>query len=115
VPSSVMKYPATRYIDLKSALKDLEPFIRKPEQLQTGRPFAQFGNMRPREMLANWLLCATIEAIDHRQLIFHGCSHPIGGDGVIEDVATSQTWPTEHVYVSQYSTGADAMMRGNPQ
>jgi hypothetical protein len=62
--------------------------------------------MRPREMLANWLLCATFEAIEGRELMFY--SDSIGGDGIIRDEATGETWPTEHVYVSQYSTGADA-------
>ena len=62
--------------------------------------------MRPREVLANWLLCATSEKIDGRNLFF--CSDPIGGDGIIHDEATGETWPTEHVYVSQHNTGPDA-------
>ena len=62
--------------------------------------------MRPREILANWLLCATLEAIEGRKLMFY--SDPVGGVEIIRDEATEQTWPTEHVYVSQYSTGPDA-------
>jgi hypothetical protein len=57
-------------------------------------------------MLANWLLCATFEMIEGRELMFY--SDPIGGDGLIRDEATEQTWQTEHVYVSQQSSGPDA-------
>jgi hypothetical protein len=62
--------------------------------------------MRPREMLANWLLCATFQQIEGRQLLFY--SDPVGGDGIIRDEATGETWQTEHVYVSQHSKGPDA-------
>jgi hypothetical protein len=101
-----MKYPATRFKNLKVALKEIEPMVRDPRHLQTGKPLEKFGDMRPREMLANWLLCATFEAIEKRELMFY--SDPIGGDGIIRDEATGDTWQTEHVYVSQHSTGPDA-------
>jgi hypothetical protein len=52
-----MKYPAARFKSLAMALKELEPFIRNGEHLQTGKPFEKFGGMRSREILANWLLC----------------------------------------------------------
>ena len=57
-------------------------------------------------ILANWLLCATFETIENRKLMFY--SDPVGGDGVIRDEATGRTWQTEHVYVSQHSTGPNA-------
>lgn len=57
--------------------------------------------MRSREMLANWLLCATINAIDGRQLTFY--SDPTGSDEIIRNEATGYTWPTEHVYVPKLS------------
>jgi hypothetical protein len=101
-----MKYPVTRFKDLKVALKEIEALVRDPRHLQTGRPFEKFGGMRPREMLANWLLCATFEAVEGRQLVFY--SDPIGGDGLIPEESTEKTWQTEHVYVSRHSGGAGA-------
>ena len=101
-----MKYPVTRFKNLEVALKEIEPMVRDPRHLQTGKPLEKFGDMRPREMLANWLLCATFEAIEKRELMFY--SDPIGGDGIIRDEATGDTWQTEHIYVSQHSTGPDA-------
>jgi hypothetical protein len=101
-----MKYSVTRFENLKVALKEIEPMVRDPRHLQTGKPLVKFGDMRPREMLANWLLCATFETIEKRELIFY--SDPIGGDGIIRDEATGHTWQTEHVYVSRRSAGTDA-------
>ena len=90
-----MKYPVTRFKNLAIALKELEPFIRNGEHLQTGKPFEKFSGMRPREILANWLLCVAINSTDSRELTF--CSDPVGGDGIICDIATGETWPAEHV------------------
>ena len=101
-----MKYEVTRFKSLPVALKEIEPLVRDPRHLQTGKPFEKFGGMRPREMLANWLLCATFQQIEGRELMFY--SDPVGGDGIIRDEATGDTWQTEHVYVSQHSTGPDA-------
>jgi hypothetical protein len=92
-----MKYPVTRFKSLAVALKELEPFIRNGEHLQTGRPFKKFGGMLSREVLANWLLCIAVNAVDDRALTFS--SDPVGGDGIISDTATGETWPTEHVLV----------------
>jgi len=33
------------------------------------------------------------------------CSDPIGGDGIICDAATGETWPTEHVMVPRLRAG----------
>jgi hypothetical protein len=103
---SAMKHDATRFKDLKVALKEIEPLIRDPRHLQTGKPFEKFGGMRPREMVANWLLCAAIQAVEGHEMMFY--TDPLHGDGIIRDEATGQTFPTEHVYVSQYSTGPNA-------
>lgn len=62
-----MKYPVRRFKSLAVALKELEPFIRNGEHLQTGRPFAKFGGMRSREMLANWLLSVGVNPSCHLQ------------------------------------------------
>ena len=64
------------------ALKELEPFIRHGEHLQTGKPFENFGDLRSRELLANWLLCVTFnaESGDERMTF---TTDPDGGDGII--------------------------------
>ena len=92
-----MKYSVRRFKSLAIALKELEPFIRNGQHLQTGKPFEKFGDMRSREILANWLLCVAINSVNESKLTFS--SDPIGGDGIISDVATGETWPTEHVMV----------------
>jgi hypothetical protein len=38
--------------------------VRDPRRLQIGKPFVKFGGMRPRAMLATWLLCATLQQIE---------------------------------------------------
>jgi hypothetical protein len=94
-----MRYSVTRFKSLAAALKDIGPFIRNGEHLQTGKAFEQFGGMRSREMLANWLVCVVTNSADRRELTFS--SDPTGGDGIIEDTATGETWLTEHVLVPQ--------------
>jgi hypothetical protein len=98
-----MKYPGTRFKSLAVALKEIEPFIHNGEHLQTGKPFAKFGGMRSREILANWLLCVAINSASEGKLTFS--SDPVGGDGIICDVATGETWPTEHVMVPTLRAG----------
>src|SRR5579871_113241 len=101
-----MKYPVTRFKSLKIALKELEPFIRNGEHLQTGKPFKRMGGMRSREMLANWLACVVINAQSGANLYFS--SDPTGGDGIMCDTSTGETWPTEHVMVPRRSGGQTA-------
>jgi hypothetical protein len=52
-----VKYPVTRFKSLPVALKEIAPMVRDPRHLQTGKPLEKFGDMRPREMLANSDLC----------------------------------------------------------
>ena len=99
-----MKYPVTRFESMEIALKEIEPFAKDAAHLQSGKPFDKFGCMRSREIVANWLLCATIQAVDKRELIFY--SDPIDGDGIIQDAVTGQTWQTEHVFVPRQSASA---------
>jgi hypothetical protein len=101
-----MKYPVTRFKSMELALKQIEPFVRSGAHLRSGKPFEKFGGMRSREMLANWLLCATINAIDGRQLTFS--SDPTGGDGIVRDEDSGETCPTEHVMVPRQSGGDKA-------
>ena len=93
-----MKYPITRFKSLKVALKELEPFVRDGRHLQNGRPFDRMGGMLSREVLANWLLCAASNSEgEAEQMTF--TSVPVGGDGIIHNTKTNETWPTEHVMV----------------
>jgi hypothetical protein len=94
---------------LAVALKELEPFVRDGQHLQTGKPFNKFGGMRSREILANWLVCVAINATNDCELTFS--SDPLGGDGIICDSATGDTWPTEHVMVPCLQPGE----RGDPE
>jgi hypothetical protein len=96
----------TRFKSLKVALKELEPFVKNGQHLRTGKPFKRFGDMRSREMLANWLLCATINAVegDARDLAFW--SDPDGGDGIIRDESSGTVFPTEHVMVPPQPEGS---------
>lgn len=98
-----MKYPVKRFKSLAIALKELEPFIRDGEHLQTGKPLKKFGGLRSREILANWLLCVAINSEACGKLTFS--SDPLGGDGIILDCATSESWPTEHVLVPKLLPG----------
>jgi hypothetical protein len=98
-----MRHPITQFKSLAVALKELEPFVRNGEHLQTGKPFDKFGGMRSREILANWLVCVATNAVTEGELTF--CSDPTGGDGIIRDVKTGETWPTEHVMVPRLRPG----------
>jgi hypothetical protein len=95
---SAMKYTVVRFKSLKMALKELEPYIRNGRHLSAGRPFKQFGDMRSREMLANWLVCVVVNFDEAAERVTFS-SDPIGGDGVIHDDTSGFAWPTEHVFV----------------
>jgi hypothetical protein len=102
-----MKYQVKIFKHLKVCLKELEQFIRNAEHLQTGKPFKRFGGMRSREGVANWLLCVVGNfATQTDQLTFS--SDPLGGDGIICNTVTGETWPTEHVLVPRVRGGEDA-------
>jgi hypothetical protein len=95
-----MKYEVTRFKSLTLALKDIEPFVRDGKHLLTGKPFQQFGNMRSREVLGNWLMCVVINA--HLGKDSHTfTSDPQGSDGIILNTDTGETWPSEHVMVAK--------------
>lgn len=103
-----MRYQVEAFKSLLIALKEIEPFIRNAEHLQSGKAFKKFGGMRSREVLANWLLCVAVGAVYGRELTF--TSDPVGGDGIIRDAATGDAWPTEHVMVPRLHAeeGGDA-------
>jgi len=108
-----MKYQITRFKTLKLCLKELEPCIRNGEHLQTGKPFEQFGGLHSRELLGNWLLCVAVNSTTQPDRLTF-TSDPLGGDGIIVDSVTEETWPTEHVLVPSARAGegkdADALI-----
>lgn len=91
-------YSVRRFKSLAVGLKELEPFIRSGEHLQSGQPFKQLHEMRSREAVANWLICATAN-FEHGSDRMSFTSDPTDGDGVIHDSHTQITWRTEHVMV----------------
>ena len=101
-----MKHQVTRFKSMGVGLKELEPFIRDGMHLQSGKPFERMGGMRSREAVANWLLCAVVNYTGQRELSF--TSDPTGGDGVLEDAKTGETFLTEHVMVPPHNGGEGA-------
>ncbi|MBX3710079.1 MAG: hypothetical protein KIT56_10405 [Gammaproteobacteria bacterium] len=93
-----MKYIVTRFKSFKVCIKELEPFIRHGEHLQTGKPFKRFGNLRSREILGNWLLCTVIN-FEYQFNRVTLCSDPQGADGIIYDSTSKKAWQTEHILV----------------
>ncbi len=98
-----MKYQVTRFKNLAIALKEIEPFVRDGNHLTTGKPFRRFGGLRSREILGNWLICAVVNANAGKDC-FTFTSDPQGGDGVIVNVQTNETWLTELVMVGKPRT-----------
>jgi len=102
-----MKYPVRRFRSLAVALKELERFVRDGQLLRTGRPSKAFRGMLPREIWANWLLCAAINGATGRDDL-EFTTDPLGSDGIICDVSNDRTWATEHVFVPPVRAGEQA-------
>jgi hypothetical protein len=83
--------------DLNAVLKELEPRVKAPDFLRTGRPFGNFG-LLPRELLANLLICfaGNFEDPQNRLTV---CTDPLGGDGLIYNQNLGGYLSTEHVFV----------------
>ncbi|HTK34078.1 MAG TPA: hypothetical protein VL358_02170 [Caulobacteraceae bacterium] len=108
-----MKHAVKGFKNLKIGLKELEPFIRDGHHLQTGRAFPSV-QLRSREMLANWLLCVAVNSVtEPDRLAFTSSPEDVGGDGVIVDTRTDETWVTEHIMVPnvQKADGLDTAGR----
>jgi hypothetical protein len=102
-----MKHPVRRFRSLAVALRELERYVKQGQPLKTGRPSKAFRGMLPREIWANWLLCAAINgAIGRDQLEF--TTDPTGGDGIVWDKVNGSAWPTEHVFIPPVREGAPA-------
>lgn len=96
--STVEDHRVTKFKSMAIALKELEPFIRDGQHLQTGREFVRFGRLRSRELLGNWLVCAVLNVVLGAERITFA-SDPTGGDGLILDLETGDGRFTEHVMV----------------
>jgi hypothetical protein len=94
-----MKYQVKRFKSLKDVLKALEPYIRNGDHLQTGPRLKGLGGLLSREVLANWLLCVAVNSVTAPPDRLTFTTDPVGGDGIIFDTVTEETWPTEHVMV----------------
>jgi hypothetical protein len=94
-----------KFKSLKTALKELEPFIRNGRRLQVGGKFKNFGGLRPRELLGNWLFCVACNASvgDNRYMF---TSDPGHGDGLIVNETDGTVLETEHVFVPGPHPGA---------
>ncbi|MFD1627252.1 hypothetical protein [Azospirillum griseum] len=91
-----MKYKVSKFKNQTEALKYISIFIQNGNHLRTGKPLNDFGGMRSREILGNWLICSAVNFIFGQDRLTFS-SDPTGGDGVIYDTITGETWPTEHV------------------
>ncbi len=81
--------------DLKLALKDFESMVKDPKWLINGREITNFS-LRPREVWANWLLCAVISKSQNRDMTFMEATQD-EGDGFLLDRGTGEYIVTEHV------------------
>src|SRR5579871_5281974 len=99
----MVNHPSVRFKNLRLALNEIAQFIRNPEHLQTGKPIEKFGGLRPRELLANWLICVAFnahnESPERLTFIASKTCDEYFGDGILHDTVTGETFPTEHVIV----------------
>lgn len=102
-----MKAHVTKIRDLKMALKDLERHVKAPDFLRKGREFRNFA-LRPRELLANLLICAAGNWDDPQNRLTV-CTDPFGGDGLIFNEAHGGYMVTEHVFVPSKEGNAEGV------
>ena len=90
----------TQITDFKTVLKDMEPWIKDPRYLRVGRELTNF-KLRPREVLANWLICVVgnfYNGNDHMTFADHETG---GDDGIILEKTTVIYVSTEHVFIRE--------------
>ena len=96
----MVKQKVTIVKDLEAVLSDMEPWIKNPKILYSGRA----GNIKllPREILANWLLCALGNSnVSNDPFTF--CNDPFGGgDGIIINRDSGEQMVTEHIFVPKH-------------
>lgn len=98
----MMNEATTQIRDLKIVLKDMEPYVKDPRFLRTGRKISNFS-LLPREFWANWLLCVVGRHNTGRDLTI--AEDPSGGDGVILEKKTKNFIYTEHIFIPEPKTG----------
>jgi hypothetical protein len=101
-----MEHNVVALRSLRAALPDISRLMLRGDLIRSGRDVAQI-DLRPRELVANWVLCAVLEQIQGEGR-FTVTSHPSEdpsnpsqkGDGIIHDRETGRSVPTEHVMVA---------------
>lgn len=92
-----MRHTLNRSTSLGAILKELETFVKCPRKLEIGRDLPSL-NIRPRELLANWLICAIMNhESGSEDYVICGTNRDIGGDGIIQNKKDDATWIMEHV------------------
>ena len=100
----MVNYNTVQFKSARDALNQIAQYVRDPEHLQTGKPIEKFGGLRPRELLANWLICAAFNehngTPERVTFIADGKgTDETFGDGILYDTESKETFPTEHVIV----------------
>ena len=109
-----VRHKVTTIRDLKSLLNDIVPLIKDPRYLYKGRELRNF-RLRPREILANWLICS-VKNYEVGPDKWTFSTDPTGGDGLIVERSTGIGWRTEHVFIptlesSQNDSVEDLMIK----
>ena len=109
-----MRHKVTTIRDLKSVLNDIVPSIKDPRYLYSDREVRNF-RLRPREILANWLICS-VKNHEVGPDTWTFSTDPPGGDGLIVKRSTRIGWPTEHIFIptlksSQNESVEDLMIK----
>ena len=108
MPVTVTNHIVRCFTNLTAALKELQPLVVNDgaKHLWNGRPFANFGDVRSRELLANWLMCIAVNSgLGSERLTITSQPSGLDGDGVILDTVTGEVVLTEHVLVPKQHGG----------
>lgn len=90
-----MKAAVTKFKSMNVALAELAPHFNA-RTIKSGKPLKRFDDMRPREAIANWLICVALnKTYGEGRMEF--TSDPTGSDGLMCDTVTGEVVPTEHV------------------
>jgi murein L,D-transpeptidase YcbB/YkuD len=101
-----MKKQVRSFISASAALSQLSQFILSEEQIQRGRPLANFEQPRPRELVANWLIAAVLNYEAGGEI--YRFTSDSDCDGIIYDTQSELDYPTEHVIVPAAQPGDTA-------
>jgi hypothetical protein len=102
-----MNHKVKFFKNLTLALQQLAPYIVNGQHIQTGKPFKNFADGRPRELIANWLICAALNSESPSEL-WKFSSDPTGSDGILYDITAEIGYPMEHVLVPMLPTDSAA-------